>query len=155
MNKLSLSLFLISIFSFETAAWSGTAPKPHSRYSFAVDLRPVDGPFQKLDITLNEYGSYDANLRTLTAGDGFPVSDTTDELGTNLECQEVRKNKKLLSLTCSLDNRPADGLLVELFVVRNEEKTYDVKIHKAAYATLQSPELDETTELAYGMIRQN
>ncbi|MBC7530363.1 MAG: hypothetical protein H7318_02230 [Oligoflexus sp.] len=152
---LNLLLFLFSVLSFGTSAMSGTAESAHSFYSFAVDARPVDGNFQKLDITLNEEGTYDATIHTITAGDGFPVQDTTEELGMGLECTVVKKHKKLLSLSCSRDNRPADGLLIELFVIRNEEKTYDAKIHRAAYSTLQAPELDETTEVAYGMSRQN
>lgn len=120
-------------------------------YSFSVDRRPVDGNFETITVQKDEFGTYNANLRVITAGFGFPVSDTTEELGTGLTCTESKKARKLLQLKCSVDLRPADGELIELSLKRNTEGLYDATLRKATYGTLFGPATDETTELAFGL----
>lgn len=160
------ALFLTSLLALTAcrsapdSATSGAPSQPalHQLYSFEVDARPVDGNYQKLSVTLDEESAtYTASLHTITAGDGSPVQDFTEELGANLECQaEKIAHGKLGKLYCRLDNRPADGFLIELTVTRNEDKLYDVILHKNAYPQIQGmPGFDETTELAYSMKRLN
>ena len=129
----------------------------HSLYSFMVDAREVDGNYQKLSIRLEEGDTYVATMHTITAGEGFPVSNTTEEIASQLECTVSKDTKgKLAELFCMHDNRPADGYLVELTVKRNESKRYDVIVHRNAYPQIAGTRgFDEIVELAYEMIRQN
>lgn len=120
-------------------------------YSFSVDRRPVDGNFETITVKKDEFGTYSATLRVVTAGFGFPVSDTTEELGTGLTCVESKKGRNLLKLKCSVDLRPADGELIELTLTRNSEALYDATLRKATYATLQGPATDVTNEIAFGL----
>jgi hypothetical protein len=120
-------------------------------YSFSVDRRPVDGNFESITLKKDEFGTYNANYRVITAGFGFPSTDTTEELGTELSCVESRKGRILLKLLCSVDLRPADGELIELTLNRNAEGLYDATLRKATYATLQGPATDVTKELAFGL----
>lgn len=156
-----ISLFALSACgSNDYASQTKNTPdseRSHSLYSFMVDAREVDGNYQKLTIKLDEQGTYVASMRTITAGEGFPVSDTTEVLDTQLECKEEKtKQGKLDKLFCARDNRPADGYLIELTILRNESKRYDVIMHKNAYPQIAgSAGYDEVLELSYAMIRQN
>lgn len=120
-------------------------------YSFSVDRRPVDGNFETITVKKDEFGTYNASLRVITAGFGFPVSDTTEELGTGLTCAETKKGRNLSKLKCSVDMRPADGELIELTLTRDNEGFYNATLRKATYATLQGPATDVTNEIAYGL----
>jgi hypothetical protein len=122
-----------------------------SVYSFSVDRRPVDGNFESITVKKDEFGTYNANLRVITAGFGFPSTDTTEELGTGLTCVESKRGRTLFKLKCSVDMRPADGALVELTLSRNTEGLYDATLRKATYATLQGPATDVTNEIAFGL----
>ncbi len=122
-----------------------------SAYSFSVDRRPVDGNFETITVQKDEFGTYNASLRVITAGFGFPVSDTTEELGTGLTCAESTKGRNLLKLKCSVDLRPADGELIELTLTRNREGLYDATLRKATYGTLIGPATDVTNEIAFGL----
>ncbi|HYX34588.1 MAG TPA: hypothetical protein VE954_15925 [Oligoflexus sp.] len=120
-------------------------------YSFSVDRRPVDGNFETISVKKDQFGTYSASLRVITAGFGFPSTDTTEELGTGMTCVESKKGQKLLALKCSVDMRPADGALVELTLSRTTEGLYDATLRKATYATLQGPATDVTNDIAYGL----
>lgn len=133
---------------------SSAAGKPHSRYSFTLDARPVDGNFQNISVTRDEYGTYIANYHEITSGFGSPVTDTNEEFY-SLECVETKAARKLQKLACAVDLRPADGQLVELTLTRNEEGRYDAVLHTASYGNLIAPATDITRELAFGLIRQN
>jgi hypothetical protein len=122
-----------------------------SVYSFSVDRRPVDGNFESITVQKDEFGTYTANLRVITAGFGFPSTDTTEELGIGLTCAESRKGRTLRVLKCSVDMRPADGELTELTLTRNTEGLYDATLRKATYATLMGPATDVTNEIAFGL----
>jgi hypothetical protein len=122
-----------------------------SVYSFSVDRRPVDGNFETITVQKDEFGTYNANLRVVTAGFGFPSTDTTEELGTGLSCVESKRGRALLKLKCSVDLRPADGALVELTLTRNSEGLYDATLRKATYSNLISPATDVTNEIAFGL----
>ena len=122
-----------------------------SVYSFSVDRRPVDGNFETITVQKDEYGTYNANLRVVTAGFGFPSTDTTEELGTGLNCVESKRGRVLLKLKCSVDLRPADGALVVLTLTRNTEGLYDAKLRQATYSNLISPATDVTNEIAFGL----
>ncbi|HET9241224.1 MAG TPA: hypothetical protein VFO10_28425 [Oligoflexus sp.] len=122
-----------------------------SVYSFSVDRRPVDGNFETITVQKDEFGTYNASLRVVTAGFGFPSTDTTEELGTGLSCVESKKGRALLKLKCSVDLRPADGELIELTLTRNTEGLYDATLRKATYGTLIGPATDVTNEIAFGL----
>jgi hypothetical protein len=122
-----------------------------SVYSFSVDRRPVDGNFESITVQKDEFGTYNANLRVITAGFGFPVSDTTEELGSGLTCAEAKRGRTLFKLKCAVDLRPADGELIELTLTRNTEGLYDATLRKATYATLIGPASDVTNEIAFGL----
>lgn len=148
------TVLLLASFAGSLPAFAGSASKPvHSAcsYTFSVDKRPVDGNYQRISLQKDENGTYTAKHRVITAGFGFPVSDTTEELGFNLDCVESKTGRILESLVCSHDNRPADGELIELSFVRNEDGTYNATLHRATYATLQGPGIDETNEIAYDL----
>lgn len=156
LASLSLSLFLgltACGANTESSDLAHHDTKPADLYSFSVDARPVDGNFQNLIVQKNEAGSYNATLHVITAGFGFPVSNTTEVIGENLDCVQVksRRGRVLKKLTCSLDLRPADGELVELTVIRNEYGSYDATVHKNRYSTLISPEFDEVKEIAFNL----
>jgi hypothetical protein len=133
---------------------SSAASKPHSRYSFTVDNRLLDGNFQNITVTKDEYGTYIAKYHEITSGFGSPITDTTQEFY-SLECVETKAARKLQKLACAVDLRPADGQLVELTLTRNEAGTYDAVLHTASYGNLIAPASDITRDLAFGLIRQN
>lgn len=135
----------------DSSVLSRCKTKAPKLYTFSLDARPLDGNFQTIVIKMNQAGSYDASYHLITSGFGSPVTDTTGEIGTNLECVQNKKGRILNTLTCALDLRPADGLLIELTMTRNENGGYDATVHKAAYGTLQGPELDETTPLGFNL----
>ncbi|WP_141731375.1 hypothetical protein [Oligoflexus tunisiensis] len=135
----------------ENSDVSSRAGRLPSVYSFSVDRRPVDGNFEAIKIKKDEFGTYTANYRVITAGFGAPVSDTTEELGTGLTCVESKKGRILFALKCSVDMRPADGELIELTLTRDSEGFYDATLRKATYATLQGPATDVTSEIALGL----
>ena len=137
--------------SAETSETSHYKPAKAKSYSFTVDARPVDGNYQNITVKQNESGSYDADLHVITAGFGFPVEDTVTNLAQNLECVANKHGRNLLALKCEIDLRPADGELIVLKVKRNSEGRYDATLRNARYATLQAPETDVTTEIAYGL----
>lgn len=120
-------------------------------YSFSVDRRPVDGNFETITVQKDQFGTYNANLRVVTAGFGFPSTDTTEELGTGLSCVESKKGRALSKLKCSVDLRPADGALTELTLTRNAEGLYDATLRQATYSNLISPATDVTNEIAFGL----
>jgi hypothetical protein len=122
-----------------------------SVYSFSVDRRPVDGNFETIIVQKDEYGTYNANLRIVTAGFGFPSTDTTEELGTGLSCVESKRGRALLKLKCSVDLRPADGALIVLTLTRNAEGLYHANLRRATYSNLISPATDVTSEIASGL----
>ncbi|MBC7531169.1 MAG: hypothetical protein H7318_06290 [Oligoflexus sp.] len=154
-NVLLFSLFasLLGCGAVQSSSDLSHHKKP-SLYKFSADYRPLDGNFQTVIIKQNVSGSYDANFRVVSPGFGAPITDTTTELGSNLECAETKAARTLQVLTCSLDLRPADGELIEVTLTRNESGTYDAMLRKARYATLQGAEVDETTEIALGLQRK-
>lgn len=122
-----------------------------SVYSFSVDRRPVDGNFETITVKKDKFGGYNANFRVITAGFGFPSTDTTEELGSGLACVESKKGRTLLALKCSVDLRPADGELIELTLKRDAEGFFDATLRKATYATLFGPATDVTNDIAFGL----
>jgi hypothetical protein len=84
--------------------------------TFTRDDRPADGSLVQLILTKNPRGKYDANKRTVTASLSGQSQDTTELLATDLECRNSRSQADSLnSVHCSVDTRPVDGPLIELF----------------------------------------
>lgn len=84
--------------------------------TFTRDDRPADGSLVQLTLTRNPGGKYDANKRTVTSRLAGQTQDTTELLGTNLECQNSRAQADSLnSVYCKVDTRPVDGPMIELF----------------------------------------
>jgi hypothetical protein len=135
----------------ESSDVSARQSRLSSVYSFSVDRRPVDGNFESITVKKDQFGTYSANFRVITAGFGFPSTDTTEELGTGLTCVESKKGRTLRALKCSVDMRPADGELIELTLTRNPEGLYDATLRKATYGTLIGPATDVTNEIAFGL----
>lgn len=118
-------------------------------YVFELDARYVDGALDRVTIEKNADGTYSANHLRVTPGFGAPVESTLVELGQGLKCLELRPDDSFWGVTCSVDNRPADGLLVEVIVRKDQNGRFDVSLREAAYSMIPGVEsYDETTVIA-------
>ena len=121
MRKIVISIALVAL----SACTTGTAVEltdglPQwgvvTSVTFTRDDRPADGSLVQLILTKNPRGKYDANKRTVTSRMAGQSQDTTELLAADLECRNSRSQADSLnSVHCSVDTRPVDGPMIELF----------------------------------------
>jgi hypothetical protein len=130
---------------------SGTVRLEPSRASllFSRDDRPADGELREIKIVPQDGSTFDATLHTAhfdrIAGQEV---ESTEELAAGLTCTITDA-----VVTCSRDDRPADGLLKELVVSRNAEGTFDATLRTASFDQIDGTEVDETKEIGSGLTR--
>ncbi len=114
--------------------------------TYSLDLRPVDGDLVELALTQNGK-AFDATLRTAYYDrlNGQAV-DQTDTLGLGLACVFAA------DVRCSRDLRPVDGALTELTLTKDGDGHYAAKLRTAYYDRINHREVDETKDIAAGLI---
>ena len=117
---------------------------------FSRDDRPVDGELRELKITPEDGSTFTATLHTayIDRINGHGI-DQTEELGSGLTCSITDAE-----VTCSRDDRPADGQLRELVVSRNEEGTFDATLRTAFFDQINGKGVDETADIGAGLIKR-
>ncbi len=119
--------------------------------SFKADLRPADGKLTELRISRTSAGTYDAVLRVLTSGFGSPISESTEDLAQGLACFAAKDRARLITLSCSRDDRPVDGALKALTLTRDEQGSYRASLQTEYYNRLEGRPVFETKEIASGL----
>jgi hypothetical protein len=116
---------------------------------FSRDDRPADGELREIKIVPQDGSTFDATLHTARFDHlaGHEV-ESTAELAAGLTCTITDA-----VVTCSRDDRPADGLLEELVVSRNAEGTFDATLRTASFDQINGTEVDETKEIGSGLTR--
>jgi len=117
---------------------------------FSRDDRPVDGELRELKITSEDGSTFTATLHTayIDRRNGHGI-DHTEELASGLTCSITDAE-----VTCSRDDRPADGQLKELVVSRNEEGTFDATLRTAFFDRINGKGVDETADIGAGLIKR-
>jgi hypothetical protein len=112
---------------------------------FSRDARPVDGALNELHIVQNGHGTFDVSLRTAwfdrIAGQEV---DETELVATDLDCAFELPD----AVVCSRDDRPVDGALTVVEVLRDENDMWDATLRTAFFDRFKGVEVDETEELA-------
>ena len=117
---------------------------------FSRDDRPVDGELRELKITPEDGSTFTATLHTahIDRINGHGI-EQTEELASGLTCSITDAE-----VTCSRDDRPADGQLRELVVSRNEEGTFDATLRTAFFDQINGKGVDETADIGAGLIKR-
>jgi len=117
---------------------------------FSRDDRPVDGELRELKIAPEDGSTFTATLHTaqVDRSNGH-VIDQTEELASGLTCSITDAE-----VTCSRDDRAADGQLNELVVSRNEGGTFDATLRTAFFDRINGRGVDETTDIGAGLIKR-
>lgn len=140
------------LIGYECFGLAGTAvrgPRPRSgTLLFRRDGRHVDGQLRELRIAAE--GDAPTFIATLRTADIDRIdADETEPLAAGLVCSitdaEVR---------CSRDDRPMDGQLMELVVVRAAGDTFDATLRTAFFDRINGIEVDKTVEIAAGLTRR-
>ncbi|MEA2137270.1 MAG: hypothetical protein QOG56_420 [Solirubrobacteraceae bacterium] len=116
---------------------------------FSRDDRPVDGQLLELTIASDDGAEFNAILHTAFVDRiaGREV-EKTQELASGLRGTIADDEVRL-----SRDDRPADGVLKELVVVRNAEGTFDATLRTASFDRIDGTPTDETVEIGSGLTR--
>jgi hypothetical protein len=132
------------VFDFEDARPSS------AELVFSRDDRPADGELRELKITPEDGSTFTATLHTahVDPSNGQKI-DQTEELASGLTCSITDAE-----VTCSRDDRPADGHLKELVVSRNEEGTFDATLRTAFFDRINGRGVDETADIGAGLIKR-
>jgi hypothetical protein len=129
-------------------AFKGESPAPG--LLFSRDDRPADGELRELTVTPEDGPTFTATLHTAHFDriNGQEI-DQTEQLASGLTCSITDAK-----VTCSRDDRPADGELKELVVSRNEEGTFDATLRTAFFDPVNGKETDETADIGAGLVKQ-
>jgi len=132
------------VFDFEDARPSS------AELLFSRDDRPVDGELREVKITPEDGSTFAATLHTTYVDriNGHEI-DQTEQLASGLTCSITDAQ-----VTCSRDDRAADGKLHELVVSRNDEGTFDATLRTAFFDRIDGRGVDETTDIGTGLIKQ-
>ena len=132
------------VFDFEGARPSS------AELVFSRDDRRVDGELRELKITPEDGPTFTATLHTahVDRSNGQKI-DQSEELASGLTCSMTDAE-----VTCSRDDRPADGQLKELVVSRNEEGTFDATLRTAFFDRINGRGIDETADIGAGLIKR-
>jgi hypothetical protein len=116
---------------------------------FSRDDRPVDGELRELTIASGDGAEFTATLRTAHFDRiaGREV-EKTEELASGLTGTIADDEVRL-----SRDDRPADGVLKELVIIRNAEGTFDATLRTASFDQISGTPTDETVEIGSGLTR--
>ena len=111
---------------------------------------PGDGELRELKITPEDGSTFTATLHTAYIDRiNGQKTDQTEELASGLTCSITDAE-----VTCSRDDRPADGQLKELVVSRNEEGTFDATLRTAFFDRINGGGVDETSDIGAGLIKR-
>jgi hypothetical protein len=118
-------------------------------HTFSRDDRPLDGMLKEIKITPNG-GKSDLTLRTaFTDMRTGRSSDETKELGSGLDCSFADA-----AITCVRDDRPLDGILNEVKLVKDAAGNWTATQHTALVDMRTGQASDETKVLAEGLNHQ-
>ena len=117
---------------------------------FSRDDRPVDGELREVKITPEDGSTFTAMLHTAYVDriNGHEI-DQTEQLASGLTCTITDAR-----VTCSRDDRAADGKLHELVVSRNDEGTFDATLRTAFFDRIDGRGVDETTNIGAGLTKR-
>jgi hypothetical protein len=128
--------------------FTGESPAP--KLLFSRDDRPVDGELRELRVTPEDGSTFTATLHTAhTDLINHKEIDQTEQLASGLTCTITDAK-----VTCSRDDRPADGELKELVVSRNKEGTFDATLRTAFFDQINGKEVDQTAEIGAGLTKR-
>ena len=110
------------------------------------DARRVDGNLTEL--TLNRPGrraDFDATLHTayIDRRAGKEVN-TTESIGTHMQCDLNLESSTVNEINCQVDQRPVDGALVKITIVRNKSNSlYSAKVQKQHFDRANGKDVTE------------
>lgn len=119
------------------------------------DLRPVDGNLTEVIIRRTPNGSYTAQLHTLTSGFVVPPVDKVEDLGFGLSCFATKRGELIKTVMCSRDDRPVDGVLIDLTASINSSGTYDVTLLREYMNRVTGKVVRETRNIADHLALEN
>lgn len=126
---------------------SSDIPSNAAKRIFSVDRRPVDGAL--VEITLIEVGS-EYNVTRRRAVNVFgDASDETDVIGELLTC-----NFAATTIFCSRDDRPSDGYLTEIKLIKSDDK-WSATLRTAYYSQINGQSIDSTSNVGDSLTEVN
>jgi hypothetical protein len=122
-------------------------------YRFVRDDRPSDGALVEVMLSsAGEGAGFVSTYRTATYSRVERREVETFRLvGSDLACEFRNDSKGLVSANCSHDDRPLDGALVELKVIRTADGLFEATARLAYYDQQAGTEVDRTETLGSGL----